>query len=379
MPLRLALCGSRYFGASVLDALRQESGVEICCVVAPAEDDRLATKARAAGLQVHVQADPKFITAEAMGAGCDLIVAAHTHARITDDALALSRLGGVGYHPSLLPRHRGIAAVEWTILAGDPIAGGSVYHLADGWDAGPVAAQDWCFVSREDTARTLWERELAPLGLRLLVQVVRHARDHDVLPSYPQNPAYATKAPRVRWSAVLDESAAGASMPLVVSVMGADRPGIVSLVADRAQRFGANWKHSYMANLAGEFAGIVELEVAPDKREALTQALQGLSSTGLRIAVAQGGPAVSPVPRVATLELAGEDRVGILHELTRLLADRNVGIDQMLTDIEQGSQEGPKTFRVRARLQLPPALALDDLNRDLAALAQRLHVDIGLG
>ena len=67
--------------------------------------------------------------------------------------------GGIGYHPSLLPRHRGIAAVEWTILEGDPIAGGSVYHLADGWDAGAIAAQDWCFVAQgRDGARAVGAR-----------------------------------------------------------------------------------------------------------------------------------------------------------------------------------------------------------------------------
>ena len=86
--------------------------------------------------------------------------------------------GGIGYHPSLLPRHRGIAAVEWTILEGDPIAGGSVYHLADGWDAGAIAAQDWCFVGKGETARELWERALAPMGLELLKRVVRHAAEH---------------------------------------------------------------------------------------------------------------------------------------------------------------------------------------------------------
>jgi methionyl-tRNA formyltransferase len=111
-------------------------------------------------------------------AGTELIVAAHTHARVSNEALANARLGGVGYHPSLLPRHRGIAAVEWTILEGDPIAGGSVYHLADGWDAGALAAQDWCFVGRGESARELWERALAPMGLALLGKVVRHARDH---------------------------------------------------------------------------------------------------------------------------------------------------------------------------------------------------------
>ena len=108
--------------------------------------------------------NPKLVPGEAVPEGTDLIVAAHTHARVSNEALARSRLGGVGYHPSLLPRHRGIAAVEWTILEGDPIAGGSVYHLADGWDAGAIAAQDWCFVAKGETARELWERALAPMG-----------------------------------------------------------------------------------------------------------------------------------------------------------------------------------------------------------------------
>src|SRR4029077_17300792 len=96
-----------------------------------------------------------------------------------------ARFGGIGYHPSLLPRHRGMAAVEWTIKEGDPIAGGTIYHLADQMDAGAIAAQDWCFVRKGETARELWERALAPMGLRLLAHVVRHVRDTGELPARP--------------------------------------------------------------------------------------------------------------------------------------------------------------------------------------------------
>src|SRR6185437_4091070 len=144
VSMKCVLVGSRFFGASVFEALRQEDGVAFVAVVAPAADDRLALAAQKAGVPVHVLADPKIVPGEAVPAGSDLVVAAHTHARVSNEALAHARLGGIGYHPSLLPRHRGIAAVEWTILEGDAIAGGSVYHLADGWDAGAVAAQDWC-------------------------------------------------------------------------------------------------------------------------------------------------------------------------------------------------------------------------------------------
>ena len=148
--MKVTLVGSRYFGATVFEALRKD-GVEFARVVAPAADDRLALAAQAAGVPVHVLDNPKIVPGEAIADGTDLIVAAHTHARVSNEALARSRLGGIGYHPSLLPRHRGIAAVEWTILEGDPIAGGSVYHLADGWDAGAIAAQDWCFVAKGET------------------------------------------------------------------------------------------------------------------------------------------------------------------------------------------------------------------------------------
>jgi methionyl-tRNA formyltransferase len=129
--------------------------------------------------------------------GTDLIVTAHSHARIGRDALAAAKLGGIGYHPSLLPRHRGIAAVEWTIREGDAIAGGSIYHLADRMDAGAIAAQQWCFVKKGETARELWERALAPLGLKLLGDVIEHAKVHNSLPATPQDERFATLAPEL--------------------------------------------------------------------------------------------------------------------------------------------------------------------------------------
>ena len=124
------------------------------------------------------------MVASEIAPGTDLIVTAHSHARIAKEALAAAKLGGIGYHPSLLPRHRGIAAVEWTIKEGDPIAGGTVYHLADRMDAGAIAAQ-------------LWERALAPLGRKLLGDVVDYAKTHKSLPAKPQDEQFATLAPSI--------------------------------------------------------------------------------------------------------------------------------------------------------------------------------------
>ncbi len=195
--LRITLVGSRYFGAATLARLLEE-GVDVARVVVPAADDRLALAAAAAGLEVKVLDDPKIVPAAAIATGTDLIVAAHSHARVSNEALARSRLGGIGFHPSLLPRHRGIAAIEWTIREADPIAGGSIYHLADRMDAGAIAAQDWCFVKKGETARELWERALAPMGLALMARVIRHAQEHGTIPAEPQDERFATKAPMIR-------------------------------------------------------------------------------------------------------------------------------------------------------------------------------------
>ncbi len=192
--MKLTLVGSRFFGAAALERLLKE-GVEIARVIVPAADDRLGVAATAAGLEVVVLDDPTIVPAEAIADGTDLIVAAHSHARVTNEALARSRLGGIGFHPSLLPRHRGIAAVEWTIREGDPVAGGSIYHLAERMDAGAIAAQDWCFVRKGETARELWERSLAPMGLDLLVRVIREAKATGKLPATPQDEQFATRAP----------------------------------------------------------------------------------------------------------------------------------------------------------------------------------------
>jgi len=378
--MKCALVGSRFFAASVFEALRHEEGIEFTSIVAPAVDDRLALAARSAGIAVHVLENPKMVPGEAIAEGTDLIIAAHTHARVSDDALARSRLGGIGYHPSLLPRHRGIAAVEWTILEGDVIAGGSVYHLADGWDAGAIAAQDWCFVNKGETARELWERSLAPMGIDLLRKVVQIARVQGRLPASQQDPRFATRAPMIRKAVVLTEELSTTVTSLVVSIVGADRQGIVSSLAERAQRFGANWAASRMTRLAGEFAGMVHLEVPRENADALATSLRDLASSGLQVVVARSdGTNVASTLRVVELELVGEDRLGIVSNLTKLLAGRGISIESIHTDIVRSGVSGKQTFKVEAHLLVPASVSVEALQQEVGSLAREMMLDIALG
>ena len=377
--MKITLAGSRYFGASVFEALRKEDS-EIAAVIVPAADDRLAIAAQTAGVPVHVLENPRIVPGHAVPEGTDLVIAAHTHARVSDEALARSRLGGVGFHPSLLPRHRGIAAVEWTILSGDPIAGGSVYHLAQGWDAGAIAAQDWCFVGKGETARELWERALAPMGLALLTRVVRHAREHGSLPAAPQDERFATKAPMIRRTISLTEEGGSVGTSLVVTAIGTDRPGIVSLLSERAQGFGANWAGSRMTNLAGQFAGMVHFEVPAANAEPLAQALRALETSGLRVVIAKSeAPAAPAGRRMVKLTLTGLDRPGIVRDLSRSLAEQGVSIDDLHTEIVSDGATAEHLFRVEALLVVPETLPNDALKSALGTLANQMMVDIGLG
>ena len=377
--MKCTLVGSRFFGAKVFEVLRAD-GAEIARVVAPAGDDRLALAAQAAGVPVHVLENPKHVPAAAIADGTELIVAAHTHARVSQEALARSRLGGVGYHPSLLPRHRGIAAVEWTILQGDPIAGGSVYHLAETMDGGAIAAQDWCFVVKGETARELWERALAPMGLNLLARVVRHARQHGEVPAQPQDERFATRAPMIRRTVSLTEQGKSAITSLVATVTGPDRPGIVSLLSERAQGFGANWAGSRIATLAGRFAGLVHFEVPPSNVEPLAAALDGLQRSGVHVAIAIQEQIPVPAGRRAVkLELVGHDRLGIVSELSGSLARRQISIEDLHTEIVEGATPAEHLFKVKVLLVVPESVPIEELQRALEPLTNEMTVDVALG
>ena len=120
--------------------------------------------------------------------------AAHSHDFIGRKTRALSRLGALGYHPSLLPLHRGRDAIRWAVHMRERVTGGTCYWMTDDVDAGPVAAHDWCFIRPEDDARSLWSRELAPMGLRLFERVLAVLAARRVV-CIPQDSSLATWEP----------------------------------------------------------------------------------------------------------------------------------------------------------------------------------------
>jgi glycine cleavage system regulatory protein len=167
---------------------------------------------------------------------------------------------------------------------------------------------------------------------------------------------------------------------LVVTVIGPDRPGLVRLLSDCGTVHGASWEESRMASLAGQFAGMVRFAVDSARAAALAAALTALESEGLRIVIAQGSGAASvPAARTLKLELVGHDRPGIVRDISRLLAERGISIQELNTSVESGAMSGGSLFRVEAMLAVPNALATDELRAALEGLANELMVDVTLG
>jgi len=164
--MNILIAGQKWFGAEVFRSLRLLPGVSIAAVCAP-EDDKLEGEAG-----IHRVPVIRKLSASTMPPGIDLIVAAHSHDFIGEKTRLRATWGGIGYHPSLLPVHRGRDAVRWAIRMGDKVTGGSVYRLSNRMDGGDVLAQRHVFIMPGDDAAELWRRDLAPLGVELLTGVV---------------------------------------------------------------------------------------------------------------------------------------------------------------------------------------------------------------
>ena len=160
---------------------------------------------------------------------------------------------------------------------------------------------------------------------------------------------------------------------LILTVIGPDRPGLVSSLSQAVAARGGSWLESRMARLAGQFAGIVLV----DAPEALLQDLRDLEREGLRIVgeVAGGGQPAEAGERLA-LEVVGNDRPGIVRDVTRILADSGVNIEELTTDVEAASFSGGMLFRATALLRAPNANSVDAVRFGLETLGNELMVDI---
>ena len=167
---------------------------------------------------------------------------------------------------------------------------------------------------------------------------------------------------------------------LVLTVIGKDRPGLVEALADFIANHEGNWDESRMARLAGHFAGVVQIHLPENQAEGFIAALPTLADRGLSVSVMESDWTLVDVDHRSSLqlELVGQDRPGIVREISSKLAALGVSMQDLRTVIESASMSGERIFRAEAELVLPPQTSFEHIRTALEQLADDIMIDITL-
>lgn len=166
---------------------------------------------------------------------------------------------------------------------------------------------------------------------------------------------------------------------LVMTVIGRDRPGLVGALAALVAAQGGNWLESRMSRLGGHFAGILRVQVAADKEAALTGSLKELEREGLTVVVhSDRAEREASATSLALLEVVGQDRPGIVHQISHALASHAVNVEELDSGCSSAAMSGESLFRARARLRIPETCNLARLRQELEKIAGDLIVDLTL-
>jgi glycine cleavage system regulatory protein len=165
---------------------------------------------------------------------------------------------------------------------------------------------------------------------------------------------------------------------LVLTVIGADRPGIVEQISDQVLAAGANWEESRMARLAGKFAGVLRVSVDAGRVNRLEDDLRALASADLTVVIERGSDLAAGNSHTLGIEIVGHDRPGIVRDISHVLARRGVNIEELETEVTSAAMSGEPTFRAHARVRLPDTTRVEDIRAALEAMADNLMVDLEL-
>lgn len=201
--MRIALIGQAAFAERALELLHSR-GDEIVHVFAPPDPpggrpDPLKTKALALGLPLSQP--PTFksdeLSAQFRALDADLLVMAFVTLIVPESILYAPRHRSICFHPSLLPRHRGASAINWTLIQGDPVAGVTWFWPDHGIDTGPILLQRSEPIRDEDTVGSLYFNRLFPLGIETMVEAIELIKAGRA-PSIAQDESRATYEPPCR-------------------------------------------------------------------------------------------------------------------------------------------------------------------------------------
>lgn len=163
---------------------------------------------------------------------------------------------------------------------------------------------------------------------------------------------------------------------IVLSVTGSDRPGLTSALADAVLEAGGNWQEGHFSRLGGLYVGSVLVEIDPGQVDQLKQAVSGIDSLGLHVVTSQAvDETTGDDGRPLLFELLGNDRPGIISQVTGVLAGLGVNIESLSSHEETGAWGGERLFRAQILATLPDGVSAEDAQHALEDISGELMVD----
>ncbi|NTS77679.1 ACT domain-containing protein [Catenovulum sp. SM1970] len=164
----------------------------------------------------------------------------------------------------------------------------------------------------------------------------------------------------------------------VVSVITQDKPGVIETLSNLISTKQGNWQASNFCQLAGQFAGIVEFSIEEAHASDVEQALTALNEQGFQLQIKQGEGADSQSP-CSTIDITGNDKVGIVKEISSALARHHINVIKLTSTSEPAPNWGGNLFKAQVEVRSPSQQALEEAKDALEAIANDLIVDIELG
>lgn len=134
-----------------------------------------------------------------------------------------------------------------------------------------------------------------------------------------------------------------------------------------------------MSRLGGQFAGILRVEIPSEREHAFVEGTRGLQVKGLTLVVVPDVPGRGGASGQAwVMELIGQDRPGIVRQISHALAARGVNVEDLHTECVSAPMSGETLFKARALIHVPPGCDVAELRQAMEKVAADLIVDIAL-
>jgi glycine cleavage system regulatory protein len=165
---------------------------------------------------------------------------------------------------------------------------------------------------------------------------------------------------------------------VILSAVGGDRPGLTKGLAEAVFAAGGNWLESHLSRLGGKYVGSILVELDAARLGELGLAVERLNAGGLHVAIVPAGEEPASEGTPLWFELVGQDRPGIVNEVTAVLAGLGVNIEDFATRTEMGAWSAERLFRATARLTVPAGTSAQAVQDALEAISGEIMVDFSI-